>query len=80
MADNQAITVIIVSVFLFVMMKRSNTLMLSADPTLQYPLLKPLWIQIFATFGLFFVRLIMRIARGGQGELIGLLFVVKYGS
>lgn len=50
------------------MMKRSNVLMAKADPTLQYPLLKALWLQIFITFGLFFVRLIMRIARGAEGE------------
>lgn len=68
----QAITVIIVCGFLLVILKRSNALLASADPTLQYPLLKPLWIQIFASFGLFFVRLVMRIARGAQGECLGL--------
>jgi hypothetical protein len=49
------------------MMKRTNVLMRSADPNLQYPLLKPLWIQILGTFGLYFIRLIIRIARGAQG-------------
>jgi len=50
------------------MMKRTNVLMRSADPNLQYPLLKPLWIQILGSFGLYFIRLIIRIARGAQGS------------
>jgi len=49
------------------MMKRTNVLMRSADPNLQYPLLKPLWIQILGSFGLYFIRLIIRIARGAEG-------------
>ena len=65
--DNQGITILILLGFLLVIIKRSNRLLLSADPTLQYPLLKPLWIQLAATFGLFFIRLLVRIARGAQG-------------
>jgi len=63
----QAITIIIVSVFAFVMLRRYNRILTVADPNLQYPELKPLIFQVLATFGLFLIRLIVRIAQGGQG-------------
>jgi len=49
------------------MMRRSTALLAAADPTLQYPALKPLILQVLLTFGLFFIRLLVRIAEGSQG-------------
>ncbi|OWZ66479.1 hypothetical protein AYX15_02247 [Cryptococcus neoformans] len=67
----QAITLIIVSIFIFVIYRRSSRILNAAanaskDLT-QYPSIHPALIQIFITVGLFFLRLIMRIAEGAQG-------------
>lgn len=63
----QAITLIIVSIFIYVILKRSSRVLAGADPSVEFPLLRPLLLQILATFALFFVRLVMRIAEGAQG-------------
>ena len=68
----QGITILIVTAFIVVILRRANRLLKTADPTLQYPLLKPLFIQILITLGLFFIRLLVRIAEGAQGMLEGL--------
>ncbi|ODO05846.1 hypothetical protein I350_04907 [Cryptococcus amylolentus CBS 6273] len=67
----QAITIIIVSIFAFVIYRRStriiNTALANNKDIDNYPLIHPALTQVFITFGLFFVRLIMRIAEGAQG-------------
>ncbi|TYJ56513.1 hypothetical protein B9479_002760 [Cryptococcus floricola] len=67
----QAITIIIVSIFVFVMYRRStriiNTALANNKDVDNYPLIHPALTQVLITFGLFFVRLIMRIAEGAQG-------------
>ncbi|ORY34257.1 hypothetical protein BCR39DRAFT_586065 [Naematelia encephala] len=63
----QAITIIIVSVFVWIILRRSVRLLANPEPSLQYPNLRPLLIQILASLGLFFVRLVVRIAQGAQG-------------
>jgi hypothetical protein len=67
---DQGITIILFLAFLLVIMRRTNRLLAHVDPTstVQYPLLKPLWLQIAISGGLFLVRLVMRIAEGAQGE------------
>ncbi|ORX37430.1 hypothetical protein BD324DRAFT_579732 [Kockovaella imperatae] len=63
----QAITIIIVSIFTWVILRRSNRMLETADPSVQYPLLKGLLLQVLISFGLFFIRLVVRIAEGAQG-------------
>ncbi|ODN92015.1 hypothetical protein L198_05687 [Cryptococcus wingfieldii CBS 7118] len=67
----QAITIIIVSIFVFVIYRRStriiNTALANNKDVDNYPLIHPALTQVLITFGLFFVRLIMRIAEGAQG-------------
>ncbi|EIW72542.1 hypothetical protein M231_03477 [Tremella mesenterica] len=63
----QAITIIIFSVFVIVILRRSDRLLAKADPNLQYPFLKPLLVQILVSCAVFFIRLVMRIAEGAQG-------------
>ena len=64
----QSISITIVNVFTFVMYKRAKRMLARADPNVQYPFLKPLFIQIMVTFSLFNIRLLIRIAEGIQGE------------
>ncbi|KAK4685614.1 hypothetical protein P7C73_g4531, partial [Tremellales sp. Uapishka_1] len=63
----QGITIIIVTIFVIVIYRRSLKLLANADPNLQYPLLKPVILQVIASFVLFFIRLLVRIAEGAQG-------------
>ncbi|WVF70304.1 hypothetical protein IAT40_005093 [Kwoniella sp. CBS 6097] len=63
----QAITIIIISVFCFVIYKRSIPIFASAPYDAILPHLKPLMAQILISLGLFFVRLIIRIVHGAQG-------------
>ncbi|KGB79005.2 hypothetical protein CNBG_4843 [Cryptococcus deuterogattii R265] len=67
----QAITLLIVSIFIFAICRRADRILKAAtiasrDLT-QYPSIHPALIQIFITVGLFFVQLIMRIVEGAQG-------------
>jgi hypothetical protein len=80
---NQGITIIIFLAFLLVIMRRTNRLLIHVDPTstVQYPLLKPLWLQIAPSECLFFVRLVLRIAEGAQGEFeLSLIHCLPPGS
>ncbi|WWD09594.1 hypothetical protein V865_007722 [Kwoniella europaea PYCC6329] len=63
----QAITTIIIFVFCFVILKRSARVLAITPPETIVPHIKPLVAQIMISLGLFFVRLIMRIAEGAQG-------------
>ncbi|KAL7420657.1 hypothetical protein Q5752_004608 [Cryptotrichosporon argae] len=63
----QAVTIIIVAVFVWVIMRRFQRLVAQVDPNEQYPVFLPLFYQILLSLGLFLVRLVMRIARGAQG-------------
>ncbi|WVQ62002.1 uncharacterized protein L199_000135 [Kwoniella botswanensis] len=63
----QAITTIIIFVFCFVILKRSTRVLAITPPETIIPHIKPLMAQIMISLGLFFVRLIMRIAEGAQG-------------
>nr|ODN87469.1 hypothetical protein L203_03246 [Cryptococcus depauperatus CBS 7841] len=66
----QAITIIIVTVFVYVIYRRSSRILAAAVNANKdmdnYPLIHPALIQICITMGLFFIRLIMRIADGAQ--------------
>ncbi|WVQ82540.1 hypothetical protein IAT38_004669 [Cryptococcus sp. DSM 104549] len=63
----QAITLIIVSVFVFVIYRRAAALIAAAPDASAFPLIHPVLVQVLVTFALFFVRLVMRIAEGAQG-------------
>ncbi|WWC58761.1 uncharacterized protein I303_101305 [Kwoniella dejecticola CBS 10117] len=63
----QAVTTIIIFVFCYVIMKRSAQVLAVTSPETVVPHIKPLMAQIMISLGLFFVRLIMRIAEGAQG-------------
>lgn len=63
----QAITIIIVSIFVIVIKRRATRLLAVPNPTVQYPYIHELLNQVLITFGLFFIRLIVRIAEGAQG-------------
>ncbi|WVQ77099.1 hypothetical protein IAR50_006782 [Cryptococcus sp. DSM 104548] len=67
----QGITIIIVSIFVWVIYRRStriiNTALANNKDIDNYPLIHQLLSQALITFGLYFIRIIMRIAEGAQG-------------
>lgn len=63
----QAITIIIVSIFVLVIKRRATRLLANPTSGVQYPYIHALLNQILISFGLFFVRLVVRIAQGAQG-------------
>ncbi|WWC66214.1 uncharacterized protein I206_100115 [Kwoniella pini CBS 10737] len=63
----QAITIIIITVFCYVILKRSTKVLAMTSPETIVPHIKPLMAQIMISLGLFFIRLLIRIAEGAQG-------------
>lgn len=63
----QCISLIVFAAFVIVIKRRAARIQAAADPALDHPLTQALLTQVLISVGLFLIRLIVRVAQGGQG-------------